>query len=231
MKHHNANPDEINKFDALADDWWDPNGPMKPLHQINPIRSAFIHEHAPLNNMRVLDVGCGAGLLSEAMHALGAKVTGIDLSEQAITMAKAHAESQAINIDYRVAAIEDIEESFDIITCMEMIEHVPEPEKIISDCATLLVPQGRLFLSTLNRNIKSYLMSIVGAEYVLRMLPIGTHDYHQFIKPSELARMCRHANLQHVAMKGISYSALKSTFSLSDDVSVNYMACYRKRDA
>lgn len=231
MPANNVNPDEIAKFDALAQQWWDKDGPMQPLHQINPLRLQFIQQYCTLANQDILDVGCGAGLLSEALAAQEAIVTGIDLSEQAITVAKQHAAVSELSINYQISDVATLtrqEQQYAIITCMEMLEHVPEPDNIIKSCSELLKPGGYLFLSTLNRNLKSYLMSIIGAEYVLRMLPIGTHDYQQFIKPSELERMCRHAQLQRVSIQGLTYKPLQQSFQLSDDVSVNYIACYQK---
>jgi 2-polyprenyl-6-hydroxyphenyl methylase / 3-demethylubiquinone-9 3-methyltransferase len=227
----NYSQDEIQKFDKLADDWWDPQGPMKPLHLLNPLRLSYIEKHAHIENCDVLDVGCGAGLLSEAMATKGARVKAIDLSESALGAAREHAAFNNQDIDYQNIAIEQLstsEQRFDVITCMEMLEHVPDPLAIIQHCTALLKPSGTLFLSTINRNPKSYAFSIIGAEYLLRMLPIGTHDYKQFIRPSELSRWCRISGLQLQDLQGVNYKPLSGNFELSTNVSVNYMAAFTK---
>lgn len=230
----NADQNEIAKFDHFAEDWWDPNGPMKPLHLLNPVRLDYIKNQADIKNKRILDVGCGAGLLSEAMAREGADVTGIDLSDAALSAAKAHAEEDTISVDYQNTPVETLAEqsprTFDIVTCMEMLEHVPDPEQVIRACAQLTKPGGLVFFSTLNRNLKSYAFSILAAEYLLKLLPKGTHDYAQFIRPSELARWARNASLDLKDLSGMRYHVLKQSFNLSRDLSVNYLACYQTRD-
>ncbi|MBP9722430.1 MAG: bifunctional 2-polyprenyl-6-hydroxyphenol methylase/3-demethylubiquinol 3-O-methyltransferase UbiG [Gammaproteobacteria bacterium] len=227
---------EINKFDAVAPQWWDTNGPLKTLHQINPIRIKFILNNLDttnLNNLNILDIGCGGGILSESLAALGANVTAIDLSTEAITVARLHAKSNNIsNIAYSVTSIEDFVQSnpslaatFDVITCMELLEHVPDPQAIIFNIKKLLKPNGFVFLSTLNRNPKSYLLSIIFAEYILNWLPRGTHEYNKFIKPSELSDFLRENNLKLNNLSGITYSLLEQKFVATTDIDVNYMAC------
>lgn len=226
----NVNTEEVAKFDALAQEWWDPNGPMKPLHLLNPVRQGYIQQHATLHKATVCDVGCGAGLLSESLHHAGAQVTGIDMSEAALTVAKQHAGT--LPITYLATTVEafatDHKGTFDVVTCMEMLEHVPHPDSVISACITLLKPGGTLFLSTLNRHPKAYLLGVIGAEYILNMLPKGTHDYHAFIRPSELAKSVRNAGATVSHIQGMSYAPSTETFSLSDDVRVNYLLCCQK---
>jgi 2-polyprenyl-6-hydroxyphenyl methylase/3-demethylubiquinone-9 3-methyltransferase len=227
----NVDPSEIEHFDRLAQDWWDPQGPMRPLHQLNPIRLQYIQDKVSLNAKKVLDVGCGGGLLSEALAQAGAQVTGLDMSEALIQCAQMHASQNALNITYQQQRIEDFSqqtsERFDVITCMEMLEHVPDPAQILAHCQSLLKPKGLLICSTLNRHLKAYLISIIGAEYLLQLLPKGTHDYQQFIRPSELCRMARQCRLSEQHLQGISYHPLKQQFSLSNDLSVNYLACFQ----
>jgi 2-polyprenyl-6-hydroxyphenyl methylase/3-demethylubiquinone-9 3-methyltransferase len=223
----NADPAELQKFAALAHRWWDPSSEFKPLHDINPLRLNYIDSIAKLNGKRVVDVGCGGGILSESMAQRGAEVTGIDLGEKALKVAQLHKLESGAEVDYRLVSVEalaaELPESFDVVTCMEMLEHVPDPEAIVTACARLVKPGGCVFFSTLNRNLKSYLFAVVGAEYVLNMLPKGTHDYRKFIKPSELSAWCRAAGLDVADMTGMSYNPLVKRYSLGSDVSVNYI--------
>lgn len=232
----NADPVELEKFSQLAHKWWDPQSEFKPLHEINPLRLDYINRHAPLAGKTVLDVGCGGGILSESMSATGATVTGIDLSEKALQVAKLHLLESGKQVDYRHIAVEDLAaeqaDHYDIISCMEMLEHVPSPTSVIESCAKLLKPGGWVFFSTLNRNPKSYLFAVIGAEYILNLLPRGTHDYAKFIKPSELAQSCRNAGLNLIDLIGMSYNPLTKVYSLGPDTSVNYMiACRKDADA
>lgn len=228
----NADPLELQKFSDLAHRWWDPQSEFKPLHDINPLRLDWIDRSASLAGKRVLDVGCGGGLLSEGMAALGADVTGIDLSEKALGVAKLHLLESGRQVDYQKTAVESLAEaqpeSFDVVTCLEMLEHVPTPASVIKACASLLKPGGEAFFSTLNRNLKSYLMAVVGAEYLLNMLPKGTHDYAKFIKPSELKRWCDNARLNVVEIVGMSYNPFTKSYSLGKDTSVNYLIHVKK---
>ncbi|MBA2654666.1 MAG: bifunctional 2-polyprenyl-6-hydroxyphenol methylase/3-demethylubiquinol 3-O-methyltransferase UbiG [Gammaproteobacteria bacterium] len=229
---NNVDPAEIAKFSLLAEDWWNPFGSSKPLHDINPLRFEFIKKYTPLSNMAILDIGCGGGILSESLAKEGGKVTGIDLSEDAIKVATLHSQDQNVSVTYQVASAEDYAEEFpaqfDIITCMELLEHVPSPDSIIQACATLLKPKGHLFLSTINRNPKAYLYAILGAEYLLKLLPKGTHQYEKFIRPIEMAEMLHQADLQLAHMSGMHYHPIFKTYSLTDDVSVNYLVhCYK----
>ena len=223
----NADPAELQKFAALAHRWWDPSSEFKPLHDINPLRLNYIDSIARLSGKRVVDVGCGGGILSESMAQRGAEVTGIDLGEKALKVAQLHKLESGAKVDYRLVSVEALAaeqpESFDVVTCMEMLEHVPDPEAIVTACARLVKPSGRVFFSTLNRNPKSYLFAVIGAEYVLSMLPKGTHDYQKFIKPSELSAWCRAAGLDVAGMTGMSYNPLVKRYSLGSDVSVNYI--------
>lgn len=227
----NADPIEIEKFSQLAHKWWDPQSEFKPLHEINPLRLSYIDRHAQLRGKTVLDVGCGGGILSESMAASSANVTGIDLSDKALQVAKLHLFESGREVNYRKIAVEDMAAecpaSFDIVTCMEMLEHVPDPDSVISACAKLVKPGGWVFFSTLNRNPKSYLFAVIGAEYVLNMLPKGTHDYNKFIKPSELAQSCRNAGLNVADLIGMSYNPLSKIYTLGTDTGVNYMVACR----
>ena len=227
----NADPIEIEKFSQLAHKWWDPHSEFKPLHEINPLRLNYINQRAPLLGKNVLDVGCGGGILSESMAGLGAVVTGIDLSDKALQVAKLHLLESGKKVDYRKVAVEQLAAehpaSFDVVTCLEMLEHVPDPASVIKACATLVKPGGQVFFSTLNRNPKSYLFAIIGAEYVLNMLPKGTHDYAKFLKPSELAQACRDANLNVADIIGMSYNPFSKVYSLGRDTSVNYLIACR----
>lgn len=215
---------ELHKFAQHANDWWDKEGPLKTLHDINGIRLEFISQHINLKGIRVLDVGCGGGILCEAMAKAGAEVTGIDAESEAIIIAQAHAEKNRLTIDYQCTPIEDYDsKGFDVVTCMEMLEHVQNPELVIEHCKRLLKPDGFLFLSTISRTIKAYAGAIIAAEYVLNILPKQTHDYRKFIKPSELMTMARAFDLNLIDMKGLNYNPILRTARLSDDVSVNYL--------
>lgn len=223
----NADPAELEKFGDLAHHWWDPNSEFKPLHDINPLRLDWIDQTIGLAGKRILDVGCGGGLLSEGMAVRGADVTGIDLSEKPLGVAKLHLLESGQKVDYRKISVEQLADempgAFDAVTCLEMLEHVPNPSSVIAACARLVKPGGQVFLSTLNRNPKSYLFAVVGAEYILNMLPKGTHDYAKFIKPSELARWAKQANLEPEEVLGMSYNLLTKVYSLGHDTSVNFL--------
>jgi len=227
----NVDPAEINKFEALASRWWDRNSEFKTLHDINPMRLEYIQSYANgLEGKRTLDVGCGGGILSESMAASGATVTGIDLGAAPLEVAKLHTLESGLDIDYQQIAVEELAKnepsSFDVVTCMEMLEHVPDPASIVNACAKLVKPGGYVFFSTINRNPKAYLFAIVGAEYLLRMLPKGTHDFAKFIRPSELGRWCRQNDLHTLNLKGLSYNPLTGIYALGNDTSVNYLlAC------
>jgi len=230
----NADPKELAKFSELAHKWWDPESEFRPLHQINPLRLGWITQCAgPLDGRQIVDVGCGGGILSEAMARQGAQVLGVDLAERSLKVAQLHAMEAGIdNVRYREVAAEVLADEqpgqFDIVTCMEMVEHVPDPAAIVAACAKLVKPGGWVFLSTLNRNPKSFLFAIVGAEYLLRMLPAGTHEYAKFIRPSELATWCRSAGLDLLQTRGMEYNPLTKRYWLSDDTSVNYLLACRK---
>ena len=231
--HLNADQQELDKFSQLAHRWWDPSSEFKPLHDINPLRLEYIDSLAGLSAKRVLDVGCGGGILSESMAARGANVTGIDLGEKALKVAKLHLLESGQKVDYRLIAVEELArqdaQQFDVVTCMEMLEHVPDPASIVKACFDLVKPGGHVFFSTINRNAKAYLFAVIGAEYLLNMLPRGTHDYARFIKPSELARHCRASGLVVDEVTGMSYNPLSKVYSLGNDTSVNYiLACRRE---
>lgn len=229
----NADPQELAKFGDLAHRWWDPDGEFRPLHQINPLRLEWIAGLAQLPGREVLDVGCGGGILAESMARRGAKVLGIDLSTKPLKVAQLHAMEAGIEgLDYREVAVEQLADerpsSFDVVTCMEMLEHVPEPASVVRACAQLVKPGGRVFFSTLNRNPKSFLFAIVGAEHVLGLLPKGTHEYAKFIRPSELSRFARDAGLEVDHFKGMEYNPLTRRYWLSSNTDVNYLvACSR----
>ena len=228
----NHDPREIARFDDVAQRWWDPNGEFKPLHILNPVRLGYVQSRAGLEGKKVLDVGCGGGLLSEAMARAGATVTGIDLAPMTIEIAELHALESGVNVQYLRQSAEahalEHPAHYDVVVCMEMLEHVPDPMSVLRALHDLVVPGGFVFLSTLNRNLKSYLFSIVGAEYVLNLLPRGTHTYERFIKPSELARWCRAANLNLEDLSGMSYDPITSRAALSKNVDVNYLMCLRR---
>lgn len=223
----NVDPAELQKFAALAHRWWDPNSEFKPLHEINPLRLTLIDQKVALAGKRVLDVGCGGGILSESMALKGAQVTGIDLGEKALKVAQLHKLESGVDVDYWLISAEtlaaEMPQSFDVVTCMEMLEHVPDPAAVVNACATLVKPGGMVFFSTINRNPKAYLFAVIGAEYVLNLLPRGTHEYEKFIKPSELSAWSRRAGLSLNGLTGMSYNPLSKRYWLGDDVSVNYM--------
>ncbi|OHX13995.1 bifunctional 2-polyprenyl-6-hydroxyphenol methylase/3-demethylubiquinol 3-O-methyltransferase UbiG [Chromobacterium sphagni] len=222
---------EIDKFSQLAHKWWDKDSEFKPLHEINPLRLDFIDRHASIAGKKVLDVGCGGGILAESMALQGAQVTGIDLAKKSLKVAQLHSLESGVPIDYRCVPVEELAAempaSFDVVTCMEMLEHVPDPQSVVRACAALAKPGGWVFFSTLNRNAKAYLLAVVGAEYVLNMLPRGTHEYARFIKPSELGRMTRHAGLELHTLSGMAYNPLTRIYSLNDDTAVNYLMATR----
>lgn len=223
----NADTLELQKFGELAHKWWDKTSEFKPLHEINPLRLAYIDNLAGLKGKRVLDVGCGGGILSESMYFQGADVVGIDLGEKALNVAKLHQLESGAKVSYQLVAVEQLAveqpASFDVVTCMEMLEHVPNPASVVAACARLVKPGGTVFFSTINRNPKAYLFAVIGAEYLLNLLPKGTHDYAKFIKPSELSAWVRHADLNVSGMRGMSYNPITQQYRLSDDVSVNYL--------
>ena len=229
----NADPAELEKFGQLAHRWWDPNSEFRPLHEINPLRLAWINGHAPLAGRRALDVGCGGGILSEAMARSGAEVMGIDLSEKALKVAQLHLLESRLPVRYEAISAEALAArepgTRDVITCMEMLEHVPDPSSTVAACARIARPGAHVFFSTLNRNPKSYLFAIIGAEYVLKLLPKGTHDYARFIRPSELAAWCRDSGLQVREFIGMHYNPISRRYSLGADCSVNYIVhCVRE---
>ena len=230
----NVDPQELAQFGELAHRWWDRSSEFRPLHDMNPLRLEWIDGLAGLGGKRVLDIGCGGGILSESMAARAEQVVGIDLAGKALGVARLHAlESGVDNIDYREIAAEalatEAPHSFDVVTCMEMLEHVPDPASVVRACAALVRPGGWVFFSTLNRNAKSFLLGIVGAEYLLRLLPKGTHEYARFIRPSELAAWCREAGLDLATTRGMEYNPMTRRFSLTDDCSVNYLLACRRR--
>ena len=233
--HANVDATEVAKFSALAHRWWDPESEFKPLHRINPLRLSWIQGLVDLKGADVLDVGCGGGILSDAMARAGAHVTGIDLSTKALGVARLHAlEAQTPNVTYREVSTEALADEspgrFDVVTCMEMIEHVPDPASVVAACARLVKPNGWVFFSTINRNPKAFLMAIVGAEYVLGLLPKGTHEYAKLVKPSELAAWSRASGLTLQGFRGLGYNPLTDRYRLNDDTSVNYMVATRKTE-
>jgi len=228
----NVDPVELEKFSLLAHKWWDPNSEFRPLHEINPLRLKYIDRIAALSGKTVLDVGCGGGILSESMAESGAKVTGIDLAEKSLKVAKLHLLESGNQVEYLKVAVENLAAErpghYDVVTCMEMLEHVPDPAGIVAACAKLVKPSGHVFFSTLNRNPKSYLFAIIGAEYLMKLLPRGTHDYAKFIKPSELAQWCRNAGLNVSEIIGMSYNPFNKSYSLGKDTDVNYLIACRR---
>lgn len=235
QQNSNVDQNELDKFEAIASRWWDPQGEFKPLHEINPLRLDYIDGIAGLKGKQVIDVGCGGGILSESMALRGANVTGIDMGESPLSVARLHLHETGAEVEYVQSTAEDFAVAhagrFDVVTCMELLEHVPDPLSTIRACAQLAKPGGIVFFSTINRNPKAYALAVLGAEYLLRMLPRGTHDYAKFIKPSELDKWGRQAGLSLQDIKGISYSPLSQSFSVTGDVSVNYMACMVVPDA
>lgn len=228
----NVNPDEIEKFSKLAKEWWDEKGPMKPLHQLNPLQLSYVEKFVSLHHKHVLDIGCGGGILTESLAKAGAHATGIDMSTDAIAIAKTHAEENQIKVRYEKIRTEDFANNhlatFDVITCMEMLEHVPEPTAIIEAASHMLKPNGKIFFSTLNRTMKSFLTAIVGAEYILNILPKGTHHYETFIKPSELSNWAKEYDLRLVDLQGIQYKICSNAFEFCNTVDVNYLICFEK---
>ena len=228
----NADPIELEKFSQLAHRWWDASSEFKPLHEINPLRLGYIDRIAGLSGKNVLDVGCGGGILSESMAGLGANVTGIDLGDKALQVAKLHLLESGKQVEYRKIAVEELAaeqpEHYDVVTCMEMLEHVPDPQSVVRACTQLVKPGGHVFFSTINRNPKSYLFAVIGAEYILKLLPRGTHEYAKFIKPSELAQFCRNAGLDVADVTGMTYNPLSKIYALGRDTDVNYIcACHK----
>jgi 2-polyprenyl-6-hydroxyphenyl methylase/3-demethylubiquinone-9 3-methyltransferase len=229
----NFNQEELNKFNKLADHWWDPKGDFYSLHMLNPLRFNYIKQHTDLQTKKCLDVGCGGGILTESLATKASVVTGIDLAENALSVAEKHSTTSNLqNINYEQSSVEDHceknESEYDVLTCMEMLEHVPNPEQIVMACSLGVKQGGHLYFSTINRNLKSFLMAIVGAEYILKLLPKGTHEYDQLIKPSELDLWARKADLKLIDLSGVSYNPINETFKLSRDVSVNYMMHFIK---
>ncbi|NBC13447.1 MAG: bifunctional 2-polyprenyl-6-hydroxyphenol methylase/3-demethylubiquinol 3-O-methyltransferase UbiG [Gammaproteobacteria bacterium] len=229
----NIDASEIHKFEEIASRWWDPESEFKPLHEINPLRLGYVQSHVKLTDKKVLDVGCGGGILAEAMATAGAEVTGIDMGEEPLRVAELHTLETGVEVDYRQitaeALADDMPGAFDVVTCMEMLEHVPDPGSVVDACARLVRPGGHVFFSTLNRNPKSYLFAIVGAEYMLNLLPHGTHDYARFIRPAELDRWVRATDLRIVDLAGLTYNPVTRVYRLAPkDISVNYMATCRR---
>ena len=234
VAQHNVDDAEISRFEALASRWWDPAGDFRPLHQINPLRLDYIRQRAALQDSRVLDIGCGGGILAESMAVNGARVTGIDMAERTLAVARLHQAESGTNVDYQKSTAESFASEhandFDVVTCLEMLEHVPEPMQVVASCAELVRPGGDVFFSTINRNPKAFLFAIVGAEYLLRLLPAGTHEYEKFIRPSELEAWARHAGLELEGSIGLHYNPLKREYSLGANLDVNYLMHFRRPD-
>lgn len=235
MNKKNVDKDEIEKFNRIATRWWDINGDFEPLHKINPLRLDFVSKNTKLKKKQVLDIGCGGGILSESMDNIGAFVTGIDMASDVIDIAKLHQKESGTNVNYQNISTEELASTnqnfYDVITCMEMLEHVPSPNDIISSCSSLLKDNGYVFFSTINRNFKSFVFAIIGAEHILKLLPVGTHRYSKFIKPSEIEEIARKSNLELVDTIGINYNPLMKKYYCSSDVDVNYIMCFKKKPA
>lgn len=221
---------EVNKFDDMAARWWDPEGEFRPLHDLNPVRLRFIKQHVDISVKKVLDVGCGGGILSESMACEGAKVTGIDVADKALTVARLHAMESQVELDYQNTTAEEHalthSGKYDVVTCLELLEHVPKPASLVEACAQLVKPGGKVFFSTINRNLKAYALAVIGAEYIMRLLPRGTHDYEKFIKPSELAQWARRSGLNLIEQAGMHYNPILRSTSLVRNVDVNYLVCF-----
>lgn len=228
----NVDPVEVAKFDALASRWWDPDGEFRALHEINPLRLDWIRQHVQLSGTNVLDIGCGGGILAESMAAANARVTGIDMAKAPLAVARLHQHESDVEVEYKHTTAEELAAAepgiFDIVTCLEMLEHVPDPARVVASCAELVKPGGHVFFSTINRNPKSFAFAIVGAEYVLKLLPAGTHEYEKFIRPSELESWARHAGLSHRDSIGMHYNPLTKEYSLGENVDVNYLMYFRR---
>lgn len=228
----NVDPVEVAKFDALASRWWDPDGEFRALHEINPLRLDWIRQHVQLSGTNVLDIGCGGGILAESMAAANARVTGIDMAEAPLAVARLHQHESDVEVEYKHTTAEELAAAepgiFDIVTCLEMLEHVPDPARVVASCAELVKPGGHVFFSTINRNPKSFAFAIVGAEYILKLLPAGTHEYEKFIRPSELESWARHAGLSHRDSIGMHYNPLTKEYSLGENVDVNYLMYFRR---
>ncbi len=231
-EYDNVDAAELAKFDALASRWWDPEGDFRPLHQINPLRLDWIRGHVALRDAHVLDIGCGGGILAESMAKAGATVTGIDMAEGPLGVARLHLHSSGLDIEYRRSTAEEAAASdaakYDAVTCLEMLEHVPDPAAVVASCAALVKPGGHVFFSTINRNPKAFLFAIVGAEYLLRLLPAGTHDYEKFIRPSELEHWCRSAGLEHKDSIGLHYNPMSRKYALGRGLDVNYLMAFQR---
>ena len=228
----NVDPVEVAKFDALASRWWDPDGEFRALHEINPLRLDWIRQHVQLSGTNVLDIGCGGGILAESMAAANARVTGIDMAEAPLAVARLHQHESDVEVEYKHTTAEELAAAepgiFDIVTCLEMLEHVPDPARVVASCAELVKLGGHVFFSTINRNPKSFAFAIVGAEYILKLLPAGTHEYEKFIRPSELESWARHAGLYHRDSIGMHYNPLTKEYSLGENVDVNYLMYFRR---
>ena len=232
---HNVDAAEVAKFDALAARWWDPDGEFRPLHEINPLRLDWIRQYVDLSGVKALDIGCGGGILTEAMAGAGAQVTGIDMADKPLGVARLHQHESGAEVEYLQTTAEELASQrpgqYDVVTCLEMLEHVPSPSQVVASAVELVRPGGHVFFSTINRNPKSFLFAIVGAEYVLRLLPKGTHDYQKLIRPSELADWARAATLDHVASIGLHYNPFTRDYSLGPGVDVNYLMYFRRPEA